>query len=185
FPGEEDFGIAPLEANASGRPVIAYAGGGALDTVVDGRTGVLFQHQNVDSLIGAIHRAEATAWDSDELRRHARRFDRQVFREQLLRFVGEAVAAPAAGARFARRCHLSLWEWTEARRSRGWGPPRRPKGHGRPIRLPEAAGIRGRGDGDCGPDRRLANPLHDPDPLRLRLSELRPRHPRLLQRRLP
>ena len=51
FPGEEDFGIAPLEANASGRPVIAYAGGGALDTVVDGRTGVLFERQEVECLI--------------------------------------------------------------------------------------------------------------------------------------
>src|SRR5262249_23174023 len=59
FPGEEDFGISPLEANASGRPVIAYAAGGALDTVVDGRTGVLFQQQRVDCLIDAVRRAEA------------------------------------------------------------------------------------------------------------------------------
>jgi len=101
FPGEEDFGIAPLEANASGRPVIAYAGGGALDTVVDGQTGVLFERQQVDCLIGAIRRAEDTAWDSTELRRHARTFDRQVFRDQLLAFVGESVAAHAAGVRFA------------------------------------------------------------------------------------
>jgi glycosyltransferase involved in cell wall biosynthesis len=101
FPGEEDFGIAPLEANASGRPVIAYAGGGALDTVVDGRTGVLFEEQQVECLIGAIRRAEATAWDPDELRAHARKFDSQVFRDQLGKFVGESVAAHAAGARFA------------------------------------------------------------------------------------
>ena len=101
FPGEEDFGIAPLEANASGRPVIAYAAGGALDTVQDGRTGVLFEHQDVDSLIGAVRQAEATSWDSAELRQHARKFDRQVFRDQLLAFVGESVAAHAAGVRFA------------------------------------------------------------------------------------
>jgi glycosyltransferase involved in cell wall biosynthesis len=101
FPGEEDFGIAPLEANASGRPVIAFAGGGALDTVVDNRTGILFESQDVQSLIAAVRRLEATAWDADRLRRHARRFDRQVFREQLLEFVGESVAAHAAGARFA------------------------------------------------------------------------------------
>jgi glycosyltransferase involved in cell wall biosynthesis len=101
FPGEEDFGIAPLEANASGRPVIAYAGGGALDTVVDGRTGVLFEQQQVECLIDAIRRAEATAWDPDELRAHARKFDSQVFREQLQQFVGESIAAHAAGARFA------------------------------------------------------------------------------------
>ncbi len=101
FPGEEDFGIAPLEANASGRPVIAYAGGGALDTVVDGTTGVLFERQEVDCLIGAVRRAEATNWDSVELRQHARKFDREVFRQQLLEFVGESVAAHAAGARFS------------------------------------------------------------------------------------
>jgi len=101
FPGEEDFGIAPLEANASGRPVIAYAGGGALDTVHDGRTGVLFERQTVECLESAIRRTEAIAWDSVELREHARQFDRQVFRERLLEFVGESVAAHAAGARFA------------------------------------------------------------------------------------
>ena len=101
FPGEEDFGIAPLEANASGRPVIAYAGGGALDTVVDGNTGVLFERQAVDCLIEAVRRTEETAWDSDGLRRHARKFDRQVFRDQMRQFVTESVAAHAAGARFA------------------------------------------------------------------------------------
>jgi glycosyltransferase involved in cell wall biosynthesis len=101
FPGEEDFGIAPLEANASGRPVIAYAAGGALDTLVDGRTGVLFEQQQVESLIGAIRRTEATAWDPDTLRAHARKFDSQVFRQQMQQFVGESIAAHAAGARFA------------------------------------------------------------------------------------
>ncbi|MCA1644933.1 MAG: glycosyltransferase [Chloroflexi bacterium] len=101
FPGEEDFGIAPLEANASGRPVIAYAGGGALDTVVDGKTGVLFEEQQVECVIGAIRRAEATAWAPDQLRAHARKFDSQVFRDQMQQFVGESIAAHAAGARFA------------------------------------------------------------------------------------
>ena len=101
FPGEEDFGIAPLEANASGRPVIAYAAGGALDTVVDGHTGVLFERQEVESLIAAVRRAEATAWNANELRCHARKFDRQVFRDQLQAFVWESIAAHAAGVRFA------------------------------------------------------------------------------------
>jgi glycosyltransferase involved in cell wall biosynthesis len=101
FPGEEDFGIAPLEANASGRPVVAFAGGGALDTVVDGTTGVLFDRQEVDCLIEAVRRVEAIAWDPDELRAHARKFDREVFRDQLQQFVGESIAAHAAGTRFA------------------------------------------------------------------------------------
>src|SRR6185369_8794050 len=101
FPGEEDFGIAPLEANASGRPVIAYAGGGALDTVVDGRTGVLFAQQTVEDLMAAVRRAEDTDWDADVLRAHAMRFDRGVFRAQLGEFVRESMAAHAAGTRFA------------------------------------------------------------------------------------
>ena len=96
FPGEEDFGIAPLEANASGRPVIAYAGGGALDTVIDGRTGIVFGEQQVQCLIDAVRRAEATAWDTAALRAHARKFDRQVFRAEMQQFVAEAVAAHAA-----------------------------------------------------------------------------------------
>ena len=97
FPGEEDFGIAPLEANASGRPVIAYAGGGALDTVIDGRTGTLFPQQTVDSLIDAVRRTEAIAWDCDQLRAHARKFDREVFRQQMQQFVADSVAAHGAG----------------------------------------------------------------------------------------
>jgi glycosyltransferase involved in cell wall biosynthesis len=101
FPGEEDFGIAPLEANASGRPVIAFAGGGALDTVVDGKTGVLFGEQQVEPLIAAIRRAEDGLWDATALRTHAEQFDSQVFRAQMRQFVSESIAAHATGARFA------------------------------------------------------------------------------------
>ena len=54
-----------------------------------------------DSADAAVRRAEATAWDPDELRAHARKFDRRVFREQLQQFVGESIAAHEAGARFA------------------------------------------------------------------------------------
>jgi glycosyltransferase involved in cell wall biosynthesis len=101
FPGEEDFGIAPLEANASGRPVIALAAGGALDTVVDGQTGVLFHEQRVECLIEAVKRAETIDWDAGVLRAHAERFDRQVFRHELREFVDASLAAHAAGTRFA------------------------------------------------------------------------------------
>lgn len=100
FPGEEDFGIAPLEANASGRPVVAFAGGGALDTVVDGQTGVLFHEQTVASLADALRRFQTLAWDPSALRAHAETFDTRVFRERLGAFVNESLALHASGTRF-------------------------------------------------------------------------------------
>jgi glycosyltransferase involved in cell wall biosynthesis len=101
FPGEEDFGIAPLEANASGRPVIAYAAGGALDTVTHGRTGLLFKQQRVDQLIEAVRQLEDMHWDATELRAHALRFDRGVFHQEMRQFVAESMAEYATGRQFA------------------------------------------------------------------------------------
>ena len=75
FPGEEDFGMIPVEVMAAGRPVIAYGKGGALDTVVDGKTGILFGEQTVDSLIDAVSRFEAVEFDADQIHAHARGFD--------------------------------------------------------------------------------------------------------------
>lgn len=100
FPGEEDFGIAPLEANASGRPVVAFAGGGALDTVQDGTTGVLFEEQTPAALAAAVQRQRTISWDPLALRRHAERFDASVFRTQLGAFVEESLAARERGERF-------------------------------------------------------------------------------------
>lgn len=94
FPGEEDFGIAPLEVNASGRPVIAYRAGGALDTVMDGRTGVFFDEQSVPALVAAVRRCEAIAWDKGTLRAHAGRFSEQVFMDGLKAAIERAPAVP-------------------------------------------------------------------------------------------
>ena len=81
FPGEEDFGIVAVEVLAAGRPVIAYGRGGALDTVVDGQTGVLFEQQTVDSLIEAVSRFETVSFDDDAIHRHASGFSGQVFKD--------------------------------------------------------------------------------------------------------
>lgn len=78
-PGVEDFGLVALEANASGRPVISLAEGGALETVRDGVTGVLFERMDAASLLEAVTRAEAIAWDPAALVAHARAFDETIF----------------------------------------------------------------------------------------------------------
>jgi glycosyltransferase involved in cell wall biosynthesis len=83
FPGVEDFGIVPLEAMASGKPVVAFARGGALETIIDGTTGVFFGEQTVDSLIDAIRRLEQMKLDPNVIRHHAEGFDRALFRERL------------------------------------------------------------------------------------------------------
>ena len=88
MPGEEDFGIAPVEANACGVPVIAYAAGGALDTQRQGETGILFPEQTVDSLCAAVEKAETIQFDPVFIRNHARNFDTSVFRRKIGSLVG-------------------------------------------------------------------------------------------------
>lgn len=83
FPGEEDFGIVPLEAMASGTPVVALGKGGALETVVNGETGVFFDERTVEALEAAIVRASTIAWKPDRLREQALRFSREHHRERL------------------------------------------------------------------------------------------------------
>ncbi len=83
FPGEEDFGITPLEANASGRPVIAYAGGGALDTIIGGVNGVVFREPTVESLLECLSTFDASEYNPAELRAHAEKFDLRVFQQEL------------------------------------------------------------------------------------------------------
>jgi glycosyltransferase involved in cell wall biosynthesis len=91
FPGEEDFGMVPVEVMASGRPVIAYGRGGALETVLEGQTGLLFGEQSVEALIDAVERFEAAGMDRLDqaaLVAHAHRFDRAAFREGIARSLG-------------------------------------------------------------------------------------------------
>ena len=78
-PGEEDFGIAPVEAMAAGKPVVALRAGGARETVIDGVTGVLFDRPVVDDLIEALDRLDSTTWDPAALRAQAEQFDTTVF----------------------------------------------------------------------------------------------------------
>jgi glycosyltransferase involved in cell wall biosynthesis len=96
FPGEEDFGMVPLEVNAAGRPVIAYRGGGALETVVENVTGVFFDQQNGHSLAEAIEKFEGLTWRQDTLRHHAEKFDRNVFAFRVLQFLGSVAPASCA-----------------------------------------------------------------------------------------
>jgi glycosyltransferase involved in cell wall biosynthesis len=94
FPGEEDFGIVPVEAQAAGVPVIAYGVGGAAESVLDGRTGVLFGEQTVSSLVTAIERFEGMAVDEDAVRRNAKRFGRERFRTEMTAVILRASGAP-------------------------------------------------------------------------------------------
>lgn len=101
FPGEEEFGIAPLEAMAAGRPVIAYARGALTETCVDGVTGLFFHEQSPEALIDALRRFEVTGWSPEKIRAHAARFGEPTFRAEMRAFVDTALAA---GQEAVRAC---------------------------------------------------------------------------------
>jgi len=84
FPGEEDFGITPLEANAAGRPVVAFRGGGATETIVDGFNGVFFDQPTVASMNSAIEKLESMHWEPEAIRGHAEKYDIAVFQRRIL-----------------------------------------------------------------------------------------------------
>lgn len=91
FPGEEDFGIAPIQAMAAGRPVIAYAAGGALETVIPGKTGVLFEEQSVAAIVAAVESFDPDTVDSEIICRHAQQFDTAVFQQKMQSFIAQKV----------------------------------------------------------------------------------------------
>ncbi|HEY3290810.1 MAG TPA: glycosyltransferase [Anaerolineae bacterium] len=91
FPGLEDFGIAPINAMACGKPVIAFAGGGALDTVIDGITGVLFDRQSVPALVEALGRFAEHKFSPDAIRAHAEKFSVARFSKEIVKVVGESL----------------------------------------------------------------------------------------------
>jgi glycosyltransferase involved in cell wall biosynthesis len=92
FPGREDFGIAPVEAQASGRPVIAYGAGGALDSIIDGQTGVFFNEATIESLIDAVERFNRIDFDPAVIRTNAEGFSTEVFERKLTQFINDKYA---------------------------------------------------------------------------------------------
>jgi glycosyltransferase involved in cell wall biosynthesis len=101
LPGEEDFGIVPVEAQACGRPVVALARGGALETVVDGVTGVLVDGTDPAAWAAAVRRIRTgletgAAFQADAIRRHAERFSRDAFLAAMAAEIGAIVDAPLA-----------------------------------------------------------------------------------------
>ena len=87
FPGEEDFGMAPLEANAAGRPVVAFDGGGAAETILPGLNGVLFPAATVESLADSLATFEMMEWQPTKIRAYAETFDTEVFRQRIRAFI--------------------------------------------------------------------------------------------------
>jgi glycosyltransferase involved in cell wall biosynthesis len=87
FPGVEDFGMVPVEAQACGKPVICYGSGGVTESVTNGETGVYFGAQEPEALVDAVERADRHAWDAAEIRRRSLAFSRSRFRDRMESFL--------------------------------------------------------------------------------------------------
>ncbi len=92
FPTEEDFGIVPLEAQACGKPVIAYNGGGARETIIDNETGLFFSPQSSSSLKAAVERFQSMSFDSIRVRENALKFSRKNFKTMFKKRIEEIYA---------------------------------------------------------------------------------------------
>jgi glycosyltransferase involved in cell wall biosynthesis len=115
FPGEEDFGMAPLEVAAAGRPTIAYRAGGSVETIVEGVTGIFFDRQEPEDLADAIARFERTDWSPSALRLHAENFGSDIFQARFRAFlakvgapVPEAAVLPFNGTTRAATANLGI-----------------------------------------------------------------------------
>ena len=89
---QEDFGMLNLEVNAGGTPVIAYNSGGVKETVIDGKTGVLFDEPNVESIVSAIKRFEKIGFSPETLIIHAKKFSSETFEKEIKRFVADKIS---------------------------------------------------------------------------------------------
>jgi glycosyltransferase involved in cell wall biosynthesis len=87
----EDFGIAPVQAQAAGRPVIAFGAGGALDTVIEGKTGAFFREPTPEALAAAVRAFNPDGVDPQDCVRNAARFDVEVFRQRMHQFVRDVL----------------------------------------------------------------------------------------------
>jgi glycosyltransferase involved in cell wall biosynthesis len=96
FPGEEDFGIVPLEAQACGKPVVAFRKGGALETVRENETGCFFDEQTEAALLDAVQTCTQTNWDPTHIRNHAMNFSPQVYIDGIARVIDKTLATPLA-----------------------------------------------------------------------------------------
>jgi glycosyltransferase involved in cell wall biosynthesis len=94
FPSRDDFGLIPVEVMACGRPVIAYGAGGALETIVPGRTGEFFSEQTADAVSTAVRNFDPDAYDPRDIRSHAEQWREERFVSEML----DAVSETAAGA---------------------------------------------------------------------------------------